>query len=270
MGICAASHRPISFNRPVASGPSTACAKLSLPKKKKPAMTMTGAKILMANRKPSRKWSVAVSSASFNPWSAMVMTDIKISAVPATNAVASPPEMPKRTMKVTSSKKAVGIRIATTMASRGRATLRVVSVDAAAAKEGVCFSSRRIIQNATPNVVTHMTTHNGTLAFMTATVSTPAAVAVISGAPWIKKSDERPAPCPNRFMATAAQSAGRPTRDATGSKRAPMSATAGLGQISQDIINMAKPMTQNAVLRVRMMRPTGRINIWSAPTAIMA
>ena len=106
-----------------------------------------------------------------------------------------------------------------------------------------------------------MTAHRGRLARMTVTVSTPAAVAVISGAPWMKKSDDRPAPWPNRFMATAAQMAGRPTREATGSSKAPMRATAGLGQMSQDTMSMARPMAQKAVLRVRIMRPTGRMSI---------
>ena len=45
------------------------------------------------------------------------------------------------------------------------------------------FISCRIIQNATPKVTMHMTAHRGTDARMTATVSTPAAVAAISGAP---------------------------------------------------------------------------------------
>ena len=71
-------------------------------------------------------------------------------------------------------------------------------------------------------------------------------------------------------MATAAQMAGRPTRPATGSSSAPISATAGLGQISHETISMARPMIQKAELRVRITRRTGRMIISSAPIEIMA
>ncbi|MMZ63158.1 hypothetical protein D1872_253960 [compost metagenome] len=64
-------------------------------------------------------------------------------------------------------------------------------------------------------------------------------------------------PWPNRFIATAAPSAGRPTRSATGSSTAPIKATAGEGQKKNEVIIMIRPIPQNATAGVRMKRIKG-------------
>ncbi|MNC54278.1 hypothetical protein D3C75_1037540 [compost metagenome] len=51
-------------------------------------------------------------------------------------------------------------------------------------------------------------------------------------------------PWPNRFIAIAAPSAGRPTRSATGSSTAPTSATAGEGQKKNEVTIIISPMPQ--------------------------
>lgn len=77
-------------------------------------------------------------------------------------------------------------------------------------------------------------------------------------------------PCPKMFIATAAQMAGRPTRPATGRRRAPMSTTAGEGQMSQETMSMHRPIPQNAPKGFRMIFLTGRIMSSSMPTVCMA
>jgi hypothetical protein len=67
-------------------------------------------------------------------------------------------------------------------------------------------------------------------------------------------------------MATAAQIAGSPAFSATGSNKAPMSATAGEGQMNQEKINITQPTKKNAGFLVWIICCSGRIIIRSAPT----
>ena len=71
-----------------------------------------------------------------------------------------------------------------------------------------------------------------------------AALAVNLEAPWIIISLDNAIPCPNRFIAIAADSFGSPTFFATGIKTAPINATAGEGQKNQEIIIIVIPITQ--------------------------
>lgn len=82
------------------------------------------------------------------------------------------------------------------------------------------------------------------------------------------KSPDKAIPCPNRFMAIAAPRAGRPTRRATGSKTAPIRATAGEGQKNQEIIIITIPIVQKASVGVLMILAKGEIIKSLIPVAI--
>ena len=84
--------------------------------------------------------------------------------------------------------------------------------------------------------------------FITYDTATPAAPAVILGAPWITKSVDKARPWPNKFNATATPIAGSPALIATGKNTAPTKATAGVGQKNQERTNITNPVTKNAVL----------------------
>jgi len=130
---------------------------------------------------------------------------------------------------------------------------------------GFSFRSLRNMIKATMIVTIDMTSQIGTLASMMSVEPTPAALAVIDGAPWMKKSLDRPIPWPNRFIATAAQIAGSPALRAKGKSRAPTRATAGEGQINQEATSMTAPTMKKATLLERMAFFKGRIISSSAP-----
>lgn len=73
------------------------------------------------------------------------------------------------------------------------------------------------------------------------------------------KSPESAIPWPNKFMATATPNAGSPTRTATGSKTAPIRATAGEGQKNQEITIIKIPIVQYARAGVLINLANGEI-----------
>jgi hypothetical protein len=73
------------------------------------------------------------------------------------------------------------------------------------------------------------------------------------------KSPESAMPCPNKFMAIAIPNAGRPTRSATGTRTAPINATAGDGQKNQEMIIIKIPIVQYASAGVFISLVNGEI-----------
>lgn len=86
----------------------------------------------------------------------------------------------------------------------------------------------------------------------------------------MKKSEDKATPWPNIFIDIAAHIAGSPTIEETGSNRAPIKATAGEGQISQDTISMHNPMPQKAPDGFFITFRMGRIMNSSTPAECIA
>ncbi len=245
IGTFCARYRPMSFMMPVDSPPNTALAPSALPRKKNPAMNTTGAKISMPKPNPSLMWSMTLSSAFFTPPLRQVAAHSMTSAVPPTSAVASPPCSLKTSMSATSSAKASGVTTAITRAA-GRGFSREAARSTLTG--GSFFTSRRNMMKATVAVTTAMTAQSSMLSWISAPTEVSAALAVIVGAPCMKKSPESAMPWPNRFIATAAHTTGMPVSSTSGSMMAPTSATAGEGQMQMDTANMMSPSSRNVTL----------------------
>jgi hypothetical protein len=82
------------------------------------------------------------------------------------------------------------------------------------------------------------------------------------------KSPDKAMPCPNKFIAIATPSAGRPALMATGSSTAPSRATAGDGQKNHEITIIKMPIVQYASAGERISLAKGEIITSLMPEAV--
>jgi len=93
-----------------------------------------------------------------------------------------------------------------------------------------------------------MVSQIGMLATMMSVGSKPADLAVIEGAPWIKKSLERPTAVAKQVHGNGSPDRRQPGAQAKGRSKAPTRATAGEGQMNHEATSMTAPTMKKATL----------------------
>ena len=158
----------------------------SPPKKKKAPMMMTGANILMANRKPSVTYPVTFSRESF-PKPRKAPRHMRIRAVPDTMLVASPPFRSNTSIRTITPTNAAGVRMAMSRAIFPPLGVSRSPVWMVRRSPRPSISSR-FNRYALHTVTMPMTQNTGQAWWRIPVVVMPAAPAETAGAPWMTKS----------------------------------------------------------------------------------